>query len=83
MAQRTSQYRFVYLQYGDKWYPGHDYENMLTVENQFEYLYKFIGPSVGLGWTADLLSNYRSDQTLLLSSYLNNSLGEYGKYIHK
>ena len=42
MAQRTSQYRFVYLQYGDKWYPGHDYENMLTVENQFEYLYKFI-----------------------------------------
>ena len=81
MAQRTSQYRFVYLQYGDKWYPGHDYENMLTVENQFEYLYKFIGPSVGLGWTADLLSNYRLDQLSLLSGYLNNSLGEYGKYM--
>ena len=30
MAQRTSQYRFVYLQYGDKWFPGYDYENMLT-----------------------------------------------------
>jgi hypothetical protein len=81
MAQRTSQYRFVYLQYGDKWYPGHDYENMLTVENQFEYLYKFIGPSVGLGWTADLLSNYRSDQLSLLSGYINNPLGEYGKYM--
>lgn len=81
MAQRTSQYRFVYLQYGDKWYPGHDYENMLTVENQFEYLYKFIGPSVGLGWTADLLSNYRTDQLALLSGYLNNPLGEYGKYM--
>ena len=43
---------------------------MLTVENQFEYLYKFIGPSVGLGWTADLLSNYRSDQLSLLSGYI-------------
>ena len=81
MAQRTSQYRFVYLQYGDKWYPGHDYENMLTVENQFEYLYKFIGPSVGLGWTADFLTNYRTEQLALLSGYLANPLGEYGKYM--
>ena len=81
MAQRTSKYRFVYLQYGDKWYPGHDYENMLTVENQFEYLYKFIGPSVGLGWTADLLTNYRDEQLSLLSGYINNPLGEYGKYM--
>ena len=81
MAQRTSQYRFVYLQYGDKWYPGYDYENMLTVENQFEYLYKFIGPSVGLGWTADFLSNYRSEQLSLLSGYISNPLGEFGKYM--
>lgn len=81
MAQRTSKYRFVYLQYGDKWYPGHDYENMQTVENQFEYLYKFIGPSVGLGWTADLLTNYRDDQFQLISGYLSNPLGEFGKYM--
>lgn len=81
MAQRTSKYRFVYLQFGDRWYPGHDYENMLTVENQFEYLYKFIGPSVGLGWTADLLANYRSDQLSLLSGYITNPLGEFGKYM--
>ena len=31
MAQRTSQYRFVYLQYGDKWYPGYECSERLKV----------------------------------------------------
>lgn len=40
MADRTSVYKFLYLQNGDKMYPGFDYENMLTVENQYQGLFK-------------------------------------------
>ena len=35
MANRTSIYKFLYSQFGDIWYPGYDYENMLTAESNF------------------------------------------------
>ena len=82
MAQKTNTYKFHYLQYGDKWYPGYDYENMQTVENQFEYLYKFIGASVGTGWTVQKLSQNRSDQLSLISAYLSNPLSEDGQKLN-
>ena len=82
MAQKTNTYKFHYLQYGDKWYPGYDYENMQTVENQFEYLYKFIGASVGTGWTVQKLSQNRSDQLSLISAYLSNPLSEDGQKLY-
>lgn len=79
MAQRTQNYNFSYLQFGDKWYPGIDYENMLTVENQLKFAAKFIKPCIGIGWTIDYLTNYRDDQLNLISSYLNDPYGFYGK----
>jgi len=36
MADRTSVYNFLYSKFGDKWYPGFDYENMLTIENELK-----------------------------------------------
>jgi hypothetical protein len=81
MAQKTNTYKFHYLQYGDKWYPGYDYDNMQTVENQFAYLYKFIGGSVGTGWTVQKLSDNRADQLNLISAYTNNPLSEDGQQL--
>ena len=79
MAQRTDNYNFSYLQFGDKWYPGIDYENMLTVENQLRFAAKFIGPCIGIGWTVDYLTNYREEQLNLISSYLTSPNSYYGK----
>ena len=70
MSNRTNIYKFLYLQEGDKWYPGHDYENMLTVENQLQELYKIVGTGVKSGWEVTKLSDERTDQINLLDGYL-------------
>ena len=72
MADRTSVYNFLYSKFGDKWYPGFDYENMLTVENEFKQSFDFIGAGIITGWTVENLTLYRSDQLSLISNYLNN-----------
>ena len=42
MSQRTNTYNYLYLEYGDKWYPLFDKQNMLTTENQLQALFKFV-----------------------------------------
>ena len=79
MSNRTNIYKFLYLQEGDKWYPGHDYENMLTVENQLQELYKIVGTGVKSGWEVTKLSDERTDQINLLDGYLDNPSGELGQ----
>lgn len=79
MSNRTNIYNFLYLQEGDKWYPGYDYENMLTVENQLQELYRIIGTGVKSGWDVTKLSNERVDQILLLDGFLNDPSGDYGQ----
>lgn len=78
MADRTSTYKFLYLQNGDKWYPGFDYENMISVENQYRGLFEIIEPGVLSGWTVEKLSSNRDDQLTLLSGYIEDSTSEYG-----
>ena len=78
MADRTSVYKFLYLQNGDKWYPGFDYENMLTAENQYQGLFKIVQPGILSGWTVEKLSDNRTDQLTLLSGYIADSSSEYG-----
>ncbi len=78
MANRTSTYKFLYLQNGDKWYPGFDYENMLTAEHQYQGLFGIMQPGVISGWTVEKLSENRSDQLTLLSGYIEDSSSEYG-----
>ena len=46
MADRTSVDNFLYSKFGDKWYPGFDYENMLTVENELKGSFDFVGAGV-------------------------------------
>lgn len=72
MADRTSVYNFLYSKFGDKWYPGFDYENMLTVENEFKQAFDFVGAGIITGWTVENLTLYRTDQLNLISSYLQN-----------
>lgn len=79
MSNRTDLYKFLYLQDGDKWYPGYDYENMLTVENQLQSMYRFIGPGVINGWDVEKLTDNRADQLLLLDGYVNDPNSEYGQ----
>jgi hypothetical protein len=79
MSNRTNIYKFLYLQEGDKWYPGYDYENMLTVENQLQELYKIVGTGVKSGWEVTKLSDERTDQINLLDGYLDNPSGELGQ----
>lgn len=81
MSSRTSIYNFLYSKVGDKWYPGFDYENMLTVENQLEALYKFVGPGVISGWTIEKLSDLRSDQLSLINDYVNDPYSHSGQII--
>lgn len=83
MANLTPNYSFLYLQQGDVLYPGFDYENMLIAENQLEFAFKFFGPCVGSGWTAEKLSTIRGDQLLLLGSYINDPYSEYGQKLAK
>jgi opacity protein-like surface antigen len=78
MADRTSVYKFLYLQNGDKWYPGFDYENMLTVENQYQGLFNIVQPGILTGWTVEKLSSNRTDQLTLLSGYITDTSSEYG-----
>ena len=78
MADRTSVYKFLYLKNGDKWYPGFDYENMLTVENQYQGLFNIVQPGILSGWTVEKLSSNRADQLTLLSGYIADSSSEYG-----
>ena len=78
MANRTSTYKFLYLLNGDKWYPGFDYENMLTAENQLLGANGIIGSGVLSGWTVEKLSDNREDQLELLSGYIQDSSSEYG-----
>lgn len=71
MADRTSTYNFLYSKFGDKWYPGFDYENMLTAENEYKQAFDFIGAGIITGWTVENLSLHRSDQLNLITNFLN------------
>lgn len=79
MANRTSIYKFLYSQFGDIWYPGYDYENMLTAETNFSGIYSFFGPGVINGWDVSKLADNRADQILLLDGYNTSATSEYGQ----
>ena len=79
MSNRTDIYKLLYLKDGDKWYPGFDYENMLTVENQIQNLIKFVGPGILNGWDVYKLSEHRTDQLTLINGYLNDPDSEMGQ----
>ena len=70
MSQRTNTYNYLYLEYGDKWYPLFDKQNMLTSENQLQALFKFVGPGILSGWEVYKLSDYRTNQLSLIDAYL-------------
>ena len=74
MSSRTSIYKFLYSQFGDIWYPGYDYENMLSVESQFQGVYSYFGPSIVSGWDVQKLTDNRADQLLLLDGYVESSI---------
>jgi len=78
MSSRTSIYKFLYSQFGDIWYPGYDYENMLSVESQFQGVYSFFAPSIISGWQVEKLTDNRADQLLLLDGYVESTTSEYG-----
>jgi len=79
MSNRTDIYKLLYLTAGDNWYPGFDYENMLTVENQIQHLIKFVGPCILNGWDVLKLSENRADQLLLINGYLDDPDSEMGQ----
>ena len=79
MSQRTNTYNYLYLEYGDKWYPLFDKQNMLTAENQLQALYKFVGPGILTGWDVYKLTDYRTNQLSLLNAYLTNYESELGQ----
>jgi hypothetical protein len=72
MSQRTNTYNYLYLEYGDKWYPLFDKQNMLTSENQLQALFKFVGPGILSGWEVYKFSDYRTNQLSLIDEYLAN-----------
>jgi hypothetical protein len=78
MSNRTSIYKFLYSQYGDVWYPGYDYENMLTVERQLSGVYSLFGSGVINGWAVEKLTDNRTDQILLLDGFVSSPTSEYG-----
>ena len=78
MSNRTSIYKFLYSQYGDVWYPGYDYENMLTVERQLSGVYSLFGSGIINGWSVEKLTDNRTDQLLLLDGYVSSPTSEYG-----
>ena len=79
MSQRTNIYNYLYLQFGDKWYPGYDKENMQTAENQLEAMFKFVGPGIIEGWDVYKLTDYRENQLTLINGYLDNFESEIGQ----
>ena len=79
MSQRTNTYNYLYLEYGDKWYPLFDKQNMLTSENQLQALFKFVGPGILSGWEVYKLSDYRTNQLALINAYLTNYESELGQ----
>ena len=79
MPLRTSTYKYYTLSLGDKWYPGYDYENMSTSENQLSALFSFVGPGVLEGWQVEALSNFRDEQISLIDGYLNNPSSDLGQ----
>jgi hypothetical protein len=79
MANRTSIYKFLYSSFGDIWYPGYDYENMLTAETNFSGIYSFFGPGIINGWNVTKLEDSRADQILLLDGYNSSASSEYGQ----
>ena len=79
MSQRTNTYNYLYLEYGDKWYPLFDKQNMLTSENQLQALFKFVGPGILSGWEVYKLSDYRTNQLSLIDAYLANYESELGQ----
>ncbi len=79
MSQRTNTYNYLYLEYGDKWYPLFDKQNMLTSENQLQALFKFVGPGILTGWEVYKLSDYRTNQLALINAYLTNYESELGQ----
>ena len=79
MPLRTSTYKYYTLSLGDKWYPGYDYENMSTSENQLSALFSFVGPGVLEGWLVEALSNFRDEQISLIDGYLNNPSSDLGQ----
>ena len=79
MSQRTNTYNYLYLEYGDKWYPLFDKQNMLTSENQLQALFKFVGPGILSGWEVYKLSDYRTNQLALIDAYLTNYESELGQ----
>jgi hypothetical protein len=79
MANRTSIYKFLYSSFGDIWYPGYDYENMLTAETNFSGIYSFFGPGIINGWDVSKLAENRADQILLLDGYNTSATSEYGQ----
>ena len=78
MSNRTSIYKFLYSQFGDIWYPGYDYENMVSIERQLSGVNSIVGPGVINGWTIEKLSDSRTNQLLLLNGYVSSSTSEYG-----
>ena len=78
MSNRTSIYKFLYSQFGDIWYPGYDYENMVSIERQLAGVNSIVGPGVINGWTIEKLSDSRSNQLLLINGYTSSSTSEYG-----
>ena len=79
MSQRTNTYNYLYLEYGDKWYPLFDKQNMLTSENQLQALFKFVGPGILSGWEVYKLSDYRTNQLALIDAYLANYESDLGQ----
>ena len=78
MSNRTSIYKFLYSQFGDIWYPGYDYENMVSIERQLSGINSIVGPGVINGWTIEKLSESRANQLILLDAYSSSSTSEYG-----
>lgn len=50
MSNRTSIYKYLYLEQGDLIYPQYDQDNMYTSENQFFGMYDYIGQGIVNGW---------------------------------
>jgi hypothetical protein len=50
MSQRTPIYQYLYLENGDKIFPGYDQDNMFTSENQFFGMYSYVGQGIVNGW---------------------------------
>ena len=54
-----------------------DSGNMLTIENELKRSFDFVGSGVIDGWTVEKLTENRTDQLTLISSYLNNVMSKY------